>query len=71
METKTKHHNKLPPGFHQEEEPEWVLDLVCGMELQQDKVPYHGVYNQKRYYFCSEGCKTHFDNNPAKYAEQI
>jgi Cu+-exporting ATPase len=27
------------------------------------------VYQGKTYYFCSTGCKTTFDKNPAKYAK--
>ncbi len=64
-------HTSLPKGFHQEDErPTWVLDLVCGMELERATVTLSSVHQGKRYYFCGESCKTHFANNPEQYAGQ-
>lgn len=57
-------------GFQIEEKEEFVMDLVCGMELTVDEAKFSSEYQGKSYYFCSEGCKKHFDNNPEKYAEE-
>jgi len=46
------------------EEEGMVIDLVCGMELDQKKTKLQSEYKGKTYYFCSQGCKTHFDNDP-------
>ena len=58
----------LPQGFHQDEPPEWVVDLVCGMELARETAQLSSTYLGEQYYFCGESCKTHFDNNPEQYA---
>ncbi len=54
-------------GMHIETEGEFVLDLVCGMEIHRTKVKHASVYGDKVYQFCSRNCKKHFDENPEKY----
>lgn len=44
------------------------IDLVCGMEVDPDKVSYKSRYKGRNYYFCSQSCKKHFDDDPEKYA---
>ena len=56
-------------GYQVEEKEEFVIDLVCGMELAPDEAKFSSEYKEKTYYFCSENCKQHFDNNPEKYAD--
>lgn len=56
-------------GFQVEEKEDFVMDLVCGMELAPDEAKFRSEYKGKTYYFCSENCKQHFDNSPEKYAE--
>lgn len=56
-------------GYQIEEKEDFVMDLVCGMELTAGEVKFSSDYKGKTYYFCSENCKEHFDNNPEKYAE--
>lgn len=51
------------------EEEGMVMDLVCGMELSKKDAKFSSEYKGKIYYFCSKGCKTHFDNDPEKYAD--
>jgi len=51
------------------EEEGMVIDLVCGMELDPSKTELRSTYKEQTYYFCSDGCKKHFDNDPEKYAE--
>jgi len=35
-------------------------DVVCGMEVDNDS-PYQSTYKDKTFKFCSENCKTKFD----------
>jgi len=42
-------------------------DVVCGMEVPEDRAAPTSNYRGKKYYFCSEHCKTEFDRNPEKY----
>jgi len=43
------------------------IDLVCGMELSQE-TKLTANYKNKIYYFCSENCQEHFQNDPEKYS---
>lgn len=56
-------------GFQIERKVEFVMDLVCGMELTPEEAKFNTEYQGKTYYFCAESCKEHFENNPEKYAE--
>ncbi len=38
-----------------------VRDPVCGMSVETEKAPAHGVYQGKPVYFCSGGCKKKYD----------
>jgi P-type Cu+ transporter len=44
-----------------------VKDVVCGMEIPEDKAAATSEYGGKTYYFCSEHCKREFDKEPEKY----
>ena len=44
-----------------------VKDLVCGMEVNEEKATVSSLYKDKKYYFCSETCKLKFDENPERY----
>ncbi|MBE0478417.1 YHS domain-containing protein [Candidatus Aerophobetes bacterium] len=44
-------------------------DPVCGMEVDEDEAVATSEYGDKTYYFCAEGCRKQFDENPEKYAE--
>lgn len=46
-----------------------VKDPVCGMMIEERDAVATSDYGGKRYYFCSQDCKTEFDENPADYAE--
>ena len=39
-----------------------VRDPVCRMEVDEGKTRFSTTYKNKSYYFCSEVCKTKFDN---------
>lgn len=52
-------------GFHLEAKGSQI-DLVCGMEISEES-SYKVKYKNKKYFFCSEGCKSHFEMDPEKY----
>ncbi len=43
-------------------------DPVCGMEIVDENAAPHAVHEGDTYYFCNEGCKTKFDDEPSRYA---
>ena len=43
------------------------VDPVCGMTVDPAKAAGSSTYDGTTYYFCSAGCKTRFDANPAQY----
>ncbi len=45
-----------------------VKDPVCGMQIDPAKAAGTSTYQKETFYFCSPGCKTSFDTDPAKYA---
>jgi YHS domain-containing protein len=57
-----------PTGWKREED-NMERDVVCGMQVDPPKAAGTSEYNGKTYYFCSKGCKTKFDANPAQYAK--
>jgi len=44
-----------------------VLDPVCEMKFVRDKAVAKLEYHGKTYYFCSEGCRKQFEENPDTY----
>ena len=44
-------------------------DLACLNVKITDQTP-RSVYNGQTYYFCSQECKTKFDQQPTKYVEK-
>jgi YHS domain-containing protein len=44
-----------------------VVDPVCKMEVDEDRAMYWSKYKDRNYYFCSQGCKKKFDEDPKKY----
>jgi YHS domain-containing protein len=46
-----------------------VVDVVCGMEIDEKTAKYKSVYNDKTYYFCGPICKLEFDEKPLKYID--
>lgn len=45
-------------------------DPVCNMEVNEKETAATSTYKDKTYYFCAAGCKTAFDKEPEKYAEE-
>lgn len=48
-----------------------VVDIVCGLVLNENETQYFSTYNGETYAFCSEGCKLAFDEKPEVFTEQI
>lgn len=46
------------------------IDPVCGMKVDDQKAAAQSKHEGKTYYFCSQGCKSKFDQNPQQYASQ-
>jgi Cu+-exporting ATPase len=46
------------------------LDPVCGMRVGDD-TPHRSAYQGDTVYFCSAGCRTKFDADPARYAARL
>lgn len=44
-----------------------VTDPVCGMEIESESAAATVEHDGKTYYFCSMGCKTKFEREPARY----
>jgi Cu+-exporting ATPase len=42
-------------------------DPVCGMDVRPEEAAATSEFQGETYYFCSEGCKRAFDENPMKY----
>lgn len=42
-------------------------DPVCGMEVDEQKAAGQSQHQGQTYYFCSQGCKQKFDQNPQQY----
>lgn len=44
-------------------------DPVCGMQVEAEKAAGQSEYRGQTYYFCNQGCKRKFDENPEAYAD--
>jgi Cu(I)/Ag(I) efflux system membrane fusion protein len=50
---------------------EVTKDPVCGLKVDESKAKaagFQSTYQNRTYYFCSAGCKKHFDKHPERYA---
>jgi YHS domain-containing protein len=43
-------------------------DPVCGMKVDENHAQYQSQYGGKKYSFCSQDCKTKFEQQPEQYA---
>ena len=48
-------------------QPTEALDPVCGMTVQIEGAEFQTDYNGQTFYFCCEGCKTSFEDDPEQY----
>ncbi len=46
-----------------------VIDVVCGMEIDEKEAKWKSEYEGKTFYFCGPLCKMEFDENPEKYTK--
>jgi uncharacterized protein len=44
-------------------------DVVCGMQVDEQKAPATSSHKGERYVFCGQECKDKFDKNPERYAK--
>ncbi len=44
-----------------------VLDVVCGMDIDEKTAKWKSEYKGKTHYFCGPICKLEFEKNPEKY----
>ncbi len=44
-----------------------VIDVVCGMQIDEKTAKWKSRYKGITYYFCGPMCKLEFDDNPEKY----
>jgi YHS domain-containing protein/uncharacterized membrane protein YraQ (UPF0718 family) len=54
-----------------EEGVKLVRDPVCGMSVDPATATEKVQYAGDTYYFCSSGCRSNFENNPARYTAQV
>lgn len=45
-------------------------DPVCNMEVDEQSAAGRSQYQGQTYYFCTESCKSEFEQNPEMYANQ-
>ena len=45
-------------------------DPVCGMQVDEQRAAGRSEHRGQTYYFCSEGCKKKFDQDPEQYARK-
>lgn len=62
-ELKLMPHNEKPPAVG------GAVDPVCGMKVDIATARHVSEHHHQSYYFCSAGCKTKFQANPAKYLD--
>ncbi len=46
-----------------------VLDPVCGMRFESKEAAATAEHGGATYYFCGEGCKQAFEDDPERYIE--
>ena len=48
-----------------------VKDPVCGMTVDVASAVYRSTFQDTTYYFCSAGCLTRFEEDPARFAAAV
>lgn len=46
------------------------IDPVCGMQVEEQEAAGKSRHEGRDYYFCSEGCKREFEENPEQFTQQ-
>ncbi|WP_082167331.1 heavy metal translocating P-type ATPase [Methylobacterium aquaticum] len=58
-----QHHGSAAAAANQ------VKDPVCGMNVDPHTAKHHTEHNSHTFYFCSDGCRTKFTADPARYLD--
>jgi len=63
-----------PCSHHQDHQghpshPQMVKDPVCGMDVDSESAQHEAEFEGEHYYFCSEGCRTKFEEDPKAYLD--
>jgi Cu+-exporting ATPase len=63
------HHDAHPHEHHGGATPVagGAKDPVCGMTVDPEKTPHRATHSGTDYFFCSSGCRTKFEADPARY----
>jgi P-type Cu+ transporter len=63
------HHDAREHGHHPGAAPVTggAKDPVCGMTVDPGKTPHTAAHSGSDYFFCSSGCRTKFEADPARY----
>jgi YHS domain-containing protein len=48
-----------------------IRDPVCGMMVDPETAPAHTTYESQEVYFCSPECRREFEQEPARYIENL
>lgn len=48
-----------------------ALDPVCRMQVDETKAAATAEHGGQRYYFCSQGCKEKFEQDPKRYVKPL
>jgi Cu+-exporting ATPase len=62
----TDHHHHHP-GCSHDSDGKTETDPVCGMKVNPHTTAHRATHEGHPFYFCSAGCKTKFEADPAKY----
>jgi P-type Cu+ transporter len=46
-----------------------AVDPVCGMKVDDNNPKFQAQFDGRNYSFCSEQCKTKFEQSPKEYVE--
>lgn len=47
-----------------------AIDPVCKMTVDEETAEFKTEHDSQTYYFCAAGCKTSFEEDPAKYLSE-
>jgi Cu+-exporting ATPase len=61
------HHDAHPHGHHTAPAVGTVKDPICGMTVDPQATPHRTTHAATEYFFCSSGCRTKFEADPARY----
>lgn len=48
-----------------------AIDPICRMQVEEDQAAATAEHDGKQYYFCSQGCKEKFEQDPERYIKAL